>query len=370
MSPIACIILPTYNEAQNVAKIIQGIFDQQKKIHSHEIHVLVVDDNSPDGTQDVVQKSFRDNPNLHLLTGIKRGLGEAYKRGIRYAIDQLAPDLIFEMDADGQHDPNNIPFFILAANHGFSLVIGSRFAPGGSTPDFSIRRKAISVTGNWMIRFLGGIPRIHDCTSGFRCIKASLLPECNLNFLSTRGYSFQSSLLCELLRNDARVIEVPITFPDRVHGESKLSFSDQIEFLLNIPKIRFHQSEEFMKFCVVGFSGVILNLGLYIVLTRFFAVDIKLASPICIEISILSNFFFNHVWTFNKRKNTTPWLKKLMSFHVVAGIAGISNYTLFLLMITSFHFNDILANLIGIGFGTIINYSINSLWTWRDQLAD
>lgn len=292
--PIACIVLPTYNEAENVRQVVDEIFSQTEKTNTHELHVLVVDDNSPDGTQGVVQELMDHYRNLHLLNGKKKGLGEAYKRGFRYARDLLTPDLIFEMDADGQHDSNLIPLFVNLANNGFSLVIGSRFAPGGATPDFSIYRRMISLIGNWMIRFFGGIPRIHDCTSGFRCIKAKYLENCDFTFLSTRGYSFQSSLLCELLRSGVKVIEVPIIFPDRKKGKSKLSLKDQIEFLLNLAKIRFRNSEEFIKFCFVGGSGVFVNLTLYIFLTRILEIPFVLAAPIAIEISILNNFFFNN----------------------------------------------------------------------------
>ncbi len=142
MRPKACIVLPTYNEAENVRDIVRGIFDQQEKIISHDLHVLVVDDDSPDRTQEVVRGLMTEYENLHLLTGPKRGLGEAYKRGFNHAQSLLSPDLIFEMDADGQHDPGLIPLIVVLLNNGFSLVIGSRFVPGGSTPQFSLWRKA------------------------------------------------------------------------------------------------------------------------------------------------------------------------------------------------------------------------------------
>lgn len=366
MKPIACVILPTYNEAENIKNVVRGIFRQTERISSHDLHVLVVDDSSPDGTQDVVRELQKDLPRLHMITGEKNGLGEAYKRGMSHAIQSLSPDLIFEMDADGQHDPDMIPIFVYLANNGFSLIIGSRFAPGGATPDFSLRRRMISYLGNWMIRFLGGIPRIRDCTSGYRCIKAELIPKCNLNFLSTRGYSFQSSLLCELLRNGAKIIEVPIVFPDRTHGQSKLSFEDQIEFLINIVKIRFRQSEEFVKFCLVGLSGVLVNLGLYILQTRVFGIDFRIAAPVAIELSILNNYFLNHTWTFKKRNAGASSLKKLSKFHLVAGLAGSLNYLIFLLLIYTLDLYDILANCIGIAVGTLVNYFLNSLWTWHE----
>lgn len=357
--------MPTYNEAENVKFVIPGIFAQAEKISTHELHVLVVDDNSPDGTQDVVSGLMKQYKNLHLISGKKEGLGEAYKRGMAYASENLSPDLVFEMDADGQHDASLIPLFIDLANHGFSLVIGSRFAPGGSTPDFSFRRKLISLVGNWMIRFLGGLPRIHDCTSGYRCIKAEVLEKCEFGFLSTRGYSFQSSLLFELLRNGAHVIEVPIVFPDRQYGESKLSMQDQVEFLVNIAKLRFRQSEEFIKFLIVGFSGVFVNLGIYIFLTRVLGVALEVASPIAIEISIITNFLLNHYWTFNDRTTETSFFHKLFRFHMAAGVAGVVNYAVFLLLLNVFNMHDILSNIIGICAGALFNYFLNSYWTWK-----
>ncbi len=238
--PIACVILPTYNEIENVTQVIPAVFQQAAKISdSHDLHVLVVDDDSPDGTYAAVQKLQREYKNLHVIGGMKRGLGDAYKRGIKYALKHLSPDVIIQMDADGQHDPEKLPQFIALSNSGFSLVIGSRLAPGGETPDFSLWRKFLSHFGNWLIRSLGGVKKIHDCTSGFRCIKADVVKECDLTHLSTRGYSFQSSLLCEMMRHNATFIEVPILFKPRMHGISKLAFRDQLEFLLNIVKIRF-----------------------------------------------------------------------------------------------------------------------------------
>ena len=238
--PVACVILPTYNEVENVTQVIPAVFQQAAKISgSHELHVLVVDDDSPDGTHAAVKKLQRQYKNLHVIGGMKRGLGDAYKRGIKYALKHLSPDVIIQMDADGQHDPEKLPQFIALSNSGISLVIGSRLAPGGETPDFSLWRKFLSHFGNWLIRSLGGVRKIHDCTSGYRCIKADVVKKCDLTRLSTRGYSFQSSLLSELLRNNATFIEIPILFKPRMHGISKLAFRDQLEFLLNIVKIRF-----------------------------------------------------------------------------------------------------------------------------------
>jgi len=361
----ASVILPTYNEAENIPVIIPLIFEQKDKIETHELHVLVVDDNSPDGTQDLVRELIHIYPNLHLIIGEKKGLGEAYKRGMNYAVKNFEPDLIFEMDADLQHDPALIPLFITLSNYGFSLVIGSRFAPGGDTPNFSLQRRFISLFGNWMIRFLGGLPRIHDCTSGYRCIKADLIKKCDLSFLSTRGYSFQSSLLCELLRNGARVVEIPIIFPDRSRGKSKLSFQDQKEFLLNIPKIRFRQSSEFIKFCSIGIAGVLVNMLVYIFLTRVTELVPEIASLFAIELSILCNFILNHTEIF-KEKSKILLSQKLLRFQMLSVPGGLANYAVLLLLVKIFHTFDIGANFIGILSGVLINYSIHSIWKWKE----
>lgn len=244
MKKVACIVLPTYMEAKNLPILLPRIFAQQERIPSHELHVLVVDDNSPDGTQGLVEEFRQRNPRLHLLTGEKKGLGAAYQRGMAHALASLRPDLIFEMDADLQHDPDLLPEFVHLSNEGYSLVIGSRFVPGGATPNFPWHRSFLSHLGNRLARLAGGLPALRDITSGYRCIKADLLARCDLQHLGTRGYAFQTCLLYELIRNGARVVETPIIFPDRIHGQSKLSFRDKIEFLVTLVKLRFETSRK------------------------------------------------------------------------------------------------------------------------------
>ena len=238
MKKVACVVLPTYNEAENVRVVIPSILEQASKIPTHELRVLVVDDNSPDGTAGVVRTFTSAFPNVYLLTGERKGLGAAYERGMAYALKELHADLIFEMDADLQHDPSLLPLFVALANHGFGVVIGSRFIYGGSTPHFPLRRRFLSLIGTWLLSTFGGLPALTDCTSGYRCIKADIFAKCDLTGLAHQGYSFQSSLLCELIRNGARVIEVPIQFQERRRGKSKLQFRDQMEFLTNLFRLR------------------------------------------------------------------------------------------------------------------------------------
>jgi hypothetical protein len=234
--PVACIVLPTYNEASNLKELLPRIFEQQERIFSHQLHVLVVDDNSPDGTALVVEQFRERYPFLHIIHGEKKGLGDAYKRGIRHAMDLFSADVILNMDADLQHDPVLLPRMIEACNHGYTLVIGSRYVPGARVLNFSGWRTFLSHTGNSMIRWAGDL-KIQDCTSGYRAIRRELLLTCDLEGLSTRGYSFLSALLCQLTWNGACVLELPITFGVRGHGKSKLSIRDQAEFLGCVARI-------------------------------------------------------------------------------------------------------------------------------------
>ena len=361
-----CFVLPTFNEEENIGQCIESIFLHQESCQNL-IKILVVDDNSSDNTQKIVIDLKDRFPELHLITGEKKGLGDAYKRGFAHSLDQLNPEVIFQMDSDGQHDPTLVPKFLDLIDQGNDLVIGSRFVEGGSTPDFSFRRKLISKIGNLLVRYAGGVRQIQDCTSGYRAIRATYLRDCDLGFLSTRGYSFQSSLLCELVWKGAKAVELPIEFTSRKGGDSKLSIRDQVEFILNIPKLGFRNAEDFIKYSVVGLSGVFVNLGIYIALTRIFSLSEVIAPLISIESSLLSNFLLNNFWTFKKREVTSSLYKRLLQFHVASGGAACLNYLTFLLAFAVLGIHDILANLIGIAVAAILNYIINSNWTWRKE---
>ena len=362
-----CFVLPTYNEEENIENIIQQILKEEKNQSKHTFSILVVDDNSTDETQAIVQRYTSLNSKVHLVTGQKKGLGDAYKRGFNYALNDLQADLIFQMDSDGQHDTSLIPHFVSSIEEGRDVVIGSRFVEGGTTPDFSFSRLIMSKVGNLLVRYVGGITQVKDCTSGYRAIRASYLKELDFSYLSTRGYSFQSSLICDLAWRGANISEIPIEFSSRQGGDSKLALRDQIEFLLNIPRLGFRNLEDFMKYSLVGVSGVFVNLGLYLFLTRYYEISEVVAPLIAIESALISNFILNNFWTFGKRITQNRIRVKFVKFHLVSGFSALINYSAFLTLFLVFGLYDILANLIGIGLAAIVNYLINSNWTWKDN---
>ena len=134
---------------------------------------------------------------------------------------------------------------------------------------------------------------------------------------------------------------------------------------MRLLKIDAKRLEEFIKFGIVGGSGVLVNMGLLYVLTRFLSIRLEIASPIAIWVSILTNFFLNNLWTFGKRETHIPFWSRLLRYHLVSGLAGIVNYLILLLLVNQFGMHDLLSNLVGIAVGTVINYSLNSFWTWR-----
>src|SRR5512137_2682468 len=222
------VIIPTYNERENIVLMIKALQEQFRAI-SHDMHILVVDDNSPDGTADAVRAEATSWPNLHLITGAKAGLGAAYIRGMKHAINELKADAVMEMDADFSHDPADVPRLIAALDEGADFIIGSRYVPGGKIPDdWSFLRRMNSRWGNVFARYVAGMRRVRDCTAGFRAIRSSIIGRIDLDALKVKGYAFQISLLHEAILNHARVREVAVEFVDRTRGETKLGISDII----------------------------------------------------------------------------------------------------------------------------------------------
>ncbi len=228
------VVIPTYNERENIAELIQRILEGSR------FRVLVVDDNSPDGTAAVVAELAADEPRVGLLLRPeKRGLGSAYVAGFRRALDEGAA-FICEMDADFSHDPSYLPQLLAAAETRYDLALGSRYVPGGGTTDWGIIRQLISRGGNLYARTILGLP-VMDATGGFRCYRRRVLETINLDDIQSNGYAFQIELVYRTLRAGFRIGELPIIFPDRRVGRSKMSKRIVLEALINVWRLRFRK---------------------------------------------------------------------------------------------------------------------------------
>jgi dolichol-phosphate mannosyltransferase len=228
------IIIPTYNELDNLRPLLNEIFT-----YAPETDILIVDDNSPDGTGDLADEIHEQNAQVHVLhRSGKQGLGTAYVAGFKYSIEH-GYDAAFEMDADFSHDPRYLPDFLKAIEHA-DLVIGSRYIPGGDTPNWSLLRRFISGGGNIFARYMLGIP-VHDCTAGYRCYRREVLEHIDLDTIQSQGYAFQIELAYRVMKHGYKIVETPIVFKDRRVGKSKMSRKIVIEGFTYVLKARFRR---------------------------------------------------------------------------------------------------------------------------------
>jgi len=225
------IIIPTYNEVENLPPLLKEIFE-----YAPETDVLIVDDNSPDGTGKLADEIRNENSKVQVIhRSGKLGLGTAYIAGFKYAIEHDY-DAAFEMDADFSHDPKYLPAFLKTIQQA-DMVIGSRYIRGGSTPNWSLLRRFISGGGNIYARFMLGMP-VHDATSGFRCYRSSVLHSIDFETMQSQGYAFQIEMAYRVSQRGFRIIEIPISFVDRRVGKSKMSRKIFIEGFLWVLRTR------------------------------------------------------------------------------------------------------------------------------------
>lgn len=229
--PRTLIIIPTYNEIENLPLMIPAL-----EALDLGLEVLVVDDGSPDGTGAWVRGQQKSKPHLHLIERQgKQGLGSAYVAGFRYALEH-GFDLVFEMDADFSHDPGYIKDF-LAAIEDNDLVIGSRYINGVNVVNWPMSRLLLSYFANMYARWITGIP-VRDATGGFKCFRAEALRKLDLDRISSGGYSFQIEVNYKLWKRGCRIREIPIIFKDRTMGASKMSGGIIREALFLLIKLR------------------------------------------------------------------------------------------------------------------------------------
>jgi len=358
MSKTISIIIPTYNERNNVTPLIKRI---DHALSNYDYEVVFVDDNSGDGTAEVAGALSSKYPVKVIVRQNKRGLASAVVDGLEHATGQI----VGVMDADLQHPPEVIPDLLKEIQSGADIVIASRYVKGGACQGWGLTRRIISKGAIFLAHLLLPSTRqVRDPMSGFFMFNRQVVANADLK---PTGYKILLEILME--GQFQNLAEVPYTFITRSRGESKLSTRQQIDYLKHIYSLMRRKGEllRFAKFCLVGLSGVLINMGLLWLLTEFAGLFYLLSAAISIESSILSNFTLNDFFTFPDRRlpGAKSFASRLLKFNLVS-LAGLAlNMGVLGLLTEVFGVYYLLSNLCGIAVATLWNYLVNTWWTWR-----
>lgn len=363
-----CFVIPTYNEALNVTSLLQRL---TALYPGPDVAFLIVDDESPDGTGRLVRAFAATDDRVRLLEGKRRGFGQAYVRGITYALDVLGPDVVVQMDADFSHDPADAGKLLARLADGADVVIGSRYVSGGAVDRrWHVGRRVLSRWGNRFARLIAGMNVVCDCTAGFKAIKAPALRAAKVEEIRVQGHTFQVVLLHRLIRTGAKVLEEPIYFRDRDRGRTKLGIGSILEFFYNVWWLYVVSHWTFVKFVVTGLTGILVNLGSFFLMLEL-GLNKFLASPMAIELSIISNFLINNYWSFADRVMADRAHTRIVKYNLVALSTLLLSYVTFIVL--SFLFSEappVFLQGCGILPAGFLNYFMNSSWTFREMDRD
>jgi len=298
------IVMPAWNEVENIKEMIRVLLTEEFPKIEAEMELLVVDNHSHDGTDKAVEEAAKNNKNVHLLQQDKPGLGWAYVRGFEYAVDKLHADAVMEMDADFQHPPRFIKPMVDAYLAGADYCIGSRYIPGGSVPkQWAASRKAVSFFGNLFIRMVLVNFKIHDLTTGFRLTRVKgVLDKIDLEKLHDLDrFAYKVDLLYQSLKNSQKTVEVPLEFASRTKEKSKFNWKEMVSTFKLAIILGIKDKQRFIKFGTVGFIGYLVNALTLRLLTVVNAPGV-IAWSVPVELSIISNFILNNIWTFKKEQ--------------------------------------------------------------------
>lgn len=327
------ILAPTYNEKNSIEKTVELILAQNGKVPGFDIHVLIVDSNSPDGTGEIAQRLVKQNNKVHFLDVKERGLGLAIVRGYDYALKELNAEVLMQIDADLQHDPSEIPLFLEKIRDGYDYVQGSRYLKGGSN-DISPLRQIFSVGLNWIMKVLTGIWEMTDFSPSYKAYRKELFLKMDWGSIPWHGTTFliQPAAVVEAYKAGAKMTEVPIKFRNRRADRSKNEIFNYIidilgfglEFRLSrwglkLPVLYWaRRSKTFIKFGSVGLLGTVVDFIFYNIFISQLGFRPATAKGFSTEIAILNNFTFNNMWTFRKRKTKSTAWQKLLIFNLVS----------------------------------------------------
>lgn len=357
-APELSLIVPTYNESDNICPLVERV---HKSLSDCDYELIVVDDNSPDGTSDVANSLSTRYPLRVIVRTNERGLASAVVAGF----NQARGEVIGVIDADLQHPPEMIPTLLSAIREGADVAIASRYVEAGGIEGWTLKREVVSKAAKIPASMLlPSIKGIRDPLSGFFLFKKQVIGGA---MLTPTGYKI---LLEVLVRGNAgHVTEVPYTFRERERGKSNLTLREELNYLKHLSRLAWVDGDvkRFLKFCVVGASGFGVNMGGYWLLTRGAGLFDLAAIPLALEVSILSNFALNDLWTFRDKRTggRRALVVRALKFNLVsAGATGIY-YGIFIPLTRLLGVYDLVAYAIAILIGTMWNFGVNFLWTWR-----
>jgi len=376
------IIIPTYNEKENIAILVEAL-EKEFPALPHEMHILVVDGNSPDGTAAVVRSLSQKYSNVHLLLEKeKAGLGAAYIFGMQHAMREMGAEVVIEMDADLQHDPKDIKRLVAEIDRGAGIAVGTRYIRGGSIPkNWGPHRKFISFFGNIFARLMMGMWSCHDVSSGFRATRVkNFLDKIDLDHLLSQRFGYKLDLYYRLYTLGAKVAEVPIKFREREAGDSKQEFAnisknDFLDTLQVVTKIRLQKSQRLLKFAVVGVVGFLVQTLVFEILLRSRLPLLSLpfnATAAAAEGAVVSNFIFSNLWTFRDRQLTAAQVPaKFLQFNL-GSLGSIGAQWLAVRVGTAIFGAGFwpvhISYIMGIGLGMVSNYLVYSKIIWKKKL--
>jgi len=354
------LVVPTYNERENIVPLVERI---HKSLSSYSYELIVVDDNSPDGTSEIAKSLAPKYPINVIVRTSERGLASAVVAGFK----QAKGDVLGVIDADLQHPPEFIPALLKAVRDGADVAIASRYIPGGGIEGWTLKRKIISIGAKIPANILlSSARKIKDPLSGFFLFKREVLDSA---VLSPTGYKI---LLEVLVRGNARhVTEVPYIFKERERGKSNLTSKEQINYLKHLSRLAWDEGgiKRFLKFCVVGASGFVVNLGLLALFVEVAGMNKVWAQVPSYQISIWTNFAFNEFWTFRDRRTpgTSSFLIRAIKFNLVSQVGWGINLGVYSLALKVAGIHYIISQIIAIAVATLWNFFSNVAWTWRTK---
>lgn len=370
------IVIPTYNEAKNIGRLIDVVEEEFKKMSQHDFHILVVDDSSPDGTAKIVEEKSKQLNFVHLLVRKeKNGLGAAYSHGFKYAMKELGADVLIEMDADFQHDPKDFIRLATEIDNGYDYVIGSRFCEGGGIPkQWEFKRRLFSKLGNLTAKIILGVRGVNDFTTGYKASRVKGFTDTiNLDNVLSKGFAYKMDLLYKMYKAGAKIKEIPIQFGLRDEGSSKMEKNNLLDSLKVVLMLRLKDkdTQKFFKFCAVGFIGLITDVGLANIfrITILSSKNAPLASGF---IAMMVTFLFNNFWSFNefKIKGVGSKFTYFIVYCVTSYIPIVFRSYLVGFCVNKFGNSFIVFNIaffLGIVVGLIWNFLVYSKLIWRKK---